>query len=113
MKYKDLRDFIELLEKQGELKRTQYKADPYLEITEICDRTLKQEGPAILFEQPKNSSIPLLGNLFGTPHRVALGMGAESVSAPTNPTLADYMDYLHGCFGRSSLASGTIAVCRR
>ena len=81
MKYKDLRDFINLLELQGELKRTQYRADPYLEITEICDRTLKQEGPAILFEQPKDSSIPLLGNLFGTPHRVALGMGAESVSA--------------------------------
>ncbi len=81
MKYKDLRDFIDLLEQQGELKRTQYPADPYLEITEICDRTLKQEGPAILFEQPKNSSVPLLGNLFGTPHRVALGMGAESVSA--------------------------------
>ncbi|MCK5354159.1 MAG: 4-hydroxy-3-polyprenylbenzoate decarboxylase, partial [Methyloprofundus sp.] len=56
-------------------------ADPYLEITEICARTLKQEGPALLFENPKNSSIPLLGNLFGTPHRVALGMGADSVDA--------------------------------
>jgi 4-hydroxy-3-polyprenylbenzoate decarboxylase len=81
MKYKDLRDFINLLEKQGELKRIQYPADPYLEITEICARTLKQEGPALLFENPKNSSIPLLGNLFGTPLRVALGMGADSVGA--------------------------------
>ncbi len=81
MKYNDLRDFIDLLEKKGELKRIQYPADPYLEITEICDRTLKQEGPALLFENPKNSSIPLLGNLFGTPHRVALGMGAETVEA--------------------------------
>ena len=81
MKYKDLRDFIDLLEKQDELKRIQYPADPYLEITEICARTLKQEGPALLFENPKNSSIPLLGNLFGTPHRVALGMGADSVDA--------------------------------
>ncbi len=81
MKYKDLRDFINLLEKQDELKRIQYPADPYLEITEICARTLKQEGPALLFENPKNSSIPLLGNLFGTPHRVALGMGADSVDA--------------------------------
>lgn len=81
MKYKDLRDFIDLLEQRGELKRTQFPADPYLEITEICDRTLRQEGPAILFEQPKDSTIPLLGNLFGTPHRVALGMGAESVSS--------------------------------
>ena len=81
MKYRDLRDFIKQLEKQGELKRIQYAADPYLEITEICDRTLKQEGPALLFEQPKGYSVPLLGNLFGTPHRVAMGMGAESVSA--------------------------------
>lgn len=81
MKYNDLRDFINLLEKKGELKRIQYPADPYLEITEICDRTLKQEGPALLFENPKNSSIPLLGNLFGTPRRVALGMGAETVEA--------------------------------
>ena len=81
MKYKDLRDFINLLEEKGELKRIRYPADPYLEITEICDRTLKQEGPALLFENPKNSSIPLLGNLFGTPHRVALGMGADSVDS--------------------------------
>ncbi|MGR9045306.1 MAG: 4-hydroxy-3-polyprenylbenzoate decarboxylase [Gammaproteobacteria bacterium] len=81
MKYRDLRDFIKQLEKQGELKRIRYAADPYLEITEICDRTLKQEGPALLFEQPKGYSVPLLGNLFGTPHRVAMGMGAESVTA--------------------------------
>jgi 4-hydroxy-3-polyprenylbenzoate decarboxylase len=81
MKYKDLRDFIKLLENQGELKRIQYPADPLLEITEICDRTLKQQGPALLFESPKGYSVPLLGNLFGTPHRVALGMGAETVDA--------------------------------
>ncbi|MGR9100833.1 MAG: UbiD family decarboxylase domain-containing protein, partial [Gammaproteobacteria bacterium] len=81
MKYKDLRGFLDQLEKKGELKRIDYPADPYLEITEICDRTLKREGPALLFENPKNSSVPLLGNLFGTPHRVALGMGAESVEA--------------------------------
>lgn len=81
MKYHDLRDFIKQLEKQGELKRIQYPADPYLEITEICDRTLKHEGPALLFEKPKGYSVPLLGNLFGTPHRVAMGMGADSVNA--------------------------------
>ncbi|PKM13053.1 MAG: 4-hydroxy-3-polyprenylbenzoate decarboxylase [Gammaproteobacteria bacterium HGW-Gammaproteobacteria-3] len=81
MKYRDLRDFIKQLEKQGELKRIRYPADPYLEITEICDRTLKQQGPALLFEQPKGYAMPLLGNLFGTAHRVAMGMGAESVSA--------------------------------
>ncbi|GAB4272295.1 MAG: 4-hydroxy-3-polyprenylbenzoate decarboxylase [Methylomicrobium sp.] len=81
MKYHDLRDFIAQLEKQGELKRVQYPADPVLEITEICNRTLQQGGPALLFEKPKGHSVPLLGNLFGTPHRVAMGMGADSVEA--------------------------------
>jgi 4-hydroxy-3-polyprenylbenzoate decarboxylase len=81
MKYRDLRDFIEQLEGRGELKRIRVPVDPYLEVTEICDRTLRAGGPALLFEQPKGSSIPLLGNLFGTPKRVALGMGEESVEA--------------------------------
>ncbi len=81
MKYHDLRDFLRLLEQRGELKRIGLEVDPRLEITEICDRTLKAEGPALLFENPKGSAIPLLGNLFGTPERVALGMGAESVEA--------------------------------
>jgi 4-hydroxy-3-polyprenylbenzoate decarboxylase len=76
MKYRDLRDFITQLEKQGELKRV----DPYLEMTEICDRTLKQGGPALLFENPTGHNIPVLANLFGTPRRVAMGMGAESVT---------------------------------
>lgn len=80
MKYHDLRDFIKQLEKQGELKRVHYEANPHLEITEICDRTLKQQGPALLFERPKGYNIPLLGNLFGTPRRVAMGMGADSVT---------------------------------
>lgn len=81
MKYNDLRDFIEQLEKLGELKRISVEVDPYLEITEICDRTLRAEGPALLFENVKGSKVPVLGNLFGTPRRVALGMGADSVSA--------------------------------
>jgi len=81
MKYKDLRDFIKQLEKQGELKRITVEVDPVLEMTEICDRTLKQGGPALLFENPKGSNIPVLANLFGTPHRVAMGMGADSVTA--------------------------------
>jgi len=79
MKYKDLRDFIAQLEKEGELKRVKVPVDPYLEMTEICDRTLKQGGPALLFENPVGSNIPVLGNLFGTAHRVAMGMGADSV----------------------------------
>jgi 4-hydroxy-3-polyprenylbenzoate decarboxylase len=81
MKYRDLRDFIGQLEARGELKRISVPVDPYLEVTEICDRTLRAGGPALLFEQPKGASMPLLGNLFGTPRRVALGMGEESVDA--------------------------------
>lgn len=81
MKYADLRDFMLQLEKGGELKRIATPVDPYLEITEICDRTLRKEGPALLFEQPKNHSVPLLANLFGTPKRVALGMGADNTAA--------------------------------
>ena len=80
MKYHDLRDFIKQLEKQGELKRISVPVDPYLEMTEICDRTLKQGGPALLFENPTGYNIPVLANLFGTPRRVAMGMGAESVT---------------------------------
>ncbi|MGH8552103.1 MAG: UbiD family decarboxylase, partial [Methylococcales bacterium] len=81
MKYRDLRDFIAQLESIGELKRTAVEVDPHLEVTEICDRTLRKGGPAILFEKPKGFEIPLLANLFGSPERVAMGMGESSVSA--------------------------------
>ncbi|EGG94841.1 3-polyprenyl-4-hydroxybenzoate carboxy-lyase [gamma proteobacterium IMCC1989] len=81
MKYKDLRDFIDQLEKQGELKRISTPVDPNLEMTEICDRTLRAQGPALLFENPIGHNIPVLANLFGTPKRVAMGMGEDSVEA--------------------------------
>ena len=81
MKYNDLRDFIAQLEHQGELKRVTTEVDPRLEMTEICDRVLRAEGPAILFEKPKGHAIPVLANLFGTPRRVAMGMGEDSVEA--------------------------------
>jgi len=81
MNYKDLRDFIAKLEKLGELKRISVEVDPHLEMTEICDRVLREKGPALLFENPKGYSIPVLANLFGTPKRVALGMGQDSVEA--------------------------------
>ncbi|MEK6748298.1 MAG: 4-hydroxy-3-polyprenylbenzoate decarboxylase [Pseudomonadota bacterium] len=81
MKYHDLRDFIQGLERQGELKRVSMEVDPYLEMTEICDRVLRNQGPALLFENPKGHTIPVLGNLFGTPRRVALGMGEDNVAA--------------------------------
>ena len=81
MKYKDLRDFIKQLEAKGELVRVSHEVDPNLEMTEICDRTLKAGGPAILFENPKGFDTPVLANLFGTPKRVAMGMGEDSVEA--------------------------------
>jgi 4-hydroxy-3-polyprenylbenzoate decarboxylase len=81
MIYTDLRDFLAKLEGENELKRIKVEVDPRLEMTEICDRTLRAGGPALLFERPAGHSIPVLGNLFGTPRRVALGMGRDSVGA--------------------------------
>ncbi|MCP5300459.1 MAG: 4-hydroxy-3-polyprenylbenzoate decarboxylase [Chromatiaceae bacterium] len=81
MKYRDLRDFLQQLEARGQLRRIHAEVDPHLEMTEICDRTLRAGGPALLFENPRGHTIPVLGNLFGTPERVALGMGEESVTA--------------------------------
>src|SRR4249920_1212819 len=81
MKYHDLRDFVAQLEKLGELKRIAVEVSPHLEITEICDRVLRAGGPALLFERPKGHTMPVLANLFGTPRRVAMGMGEESVDA--------------------------------
>src|SRR5471030_242300 len=89
MPYSDLRDFIAQLEALGELKRVTIAVDPHLEMTEICDRVLKANGPAILFERPRGFDgidgrphIPVLGNLFGTPRRVALAMGAAADDDP-------------------------------
>ncbi|MDJ0878064.1 MAG: 4-hydroxy-3-polyprenylbenzoate decarboxylase [Halieaceae bacterium] len=81
MKYADLRGFIDFLEARGELKRITAEVDPNLEMTEICDRTLRARGPALLFENPKGFNTPVLGNLFGTEERVALGMGQDSIEA--------------------------------
>ena len=81
MKYNDLRDFIQQLESAGQLKRVAVEIDPNLQMTEVCDRTLRAEGPALLFENPKGFRIPVLANLFGTPQRVAMGMGEESPEA--------------------------------
>ena len=79
MQLTDLRSFVQHLEQQGELKRISEEVDPHLEMTEIADRVLRAGGPALLFENPKGSKVPVLANLFGTPQRVALGMGQSSV----------------------------------
>ena len=80
MIYTDLRDFISQLQEMGELKRVSSPVSPHLEMTEVCDRVLRAGGPALLFEHPTGFTMPVLGNLFGTPKRVALGMGADDVS---------------------------------
>ena len=80
MAFKDLREFINLLEQKGELIRITAEVDPVLEITEVADRTLRSNGPALLFENPKGHSIPLLANLFGNTKRIALAMGQEDIS---------------------------------
>src|SRR6266700_7133633 len=74
---RDLRDWIALLEREGELVRVGAEVDPDLEITEIVDRTVRAGGPAILFENPKGASHPLLINQFGTERRMCLAFGVE------------------------------------
>ena len=80
MKYRDLRDFAANLEGFGELRRVTAPVSPNLEMTALADRVLRQAGPALLFENPTGYRVPVLANLFGTPHRVALGMGAVDIS---------------------------------
>jgi len=79
MAYRDLREFIAQLEHMGELKRVSAPVSPHLEMTALCDRALRAGGPALLFENPTGHRIPVLGNLFGTTRRVALGMGVADV----------------------------------
>jgi len=79
MQYRDLRDFLGQLETRGLLRHVTAEVSPKLEMTEICDRTLRAGGPALLFERPAGHDIPVLGNLFGTPQRVALALGRDSV----------------------------------
>ncbi|WP_024902041.1 UbiD family decarboxylase [Robbsia andropogonis] len=90
MKYQDLRDFAGQLERLGELRRVQAGVSTHLEITQVCERALQAGGPALLFEQVHGASsvgtststgkstMPVLGNLFGTTRRVALGMGIDA-----------------------------------
>ncbi|BDR12072.1 4-hydroxy-3-polyprenylbenzoate decarboxylase [Vibrio sp. STUT-A11] len=79
MSFKDLREFIDYLEQKGLLKRISHPVKPAYEMTEISDRTLRAGGPALLFENPIGYDVPVLTNLFGTPERVAIGMGREDV----------------------------------
>jgi len=88
MAYTDLRGFLAQLEALGELKRVELPVSPRLEMTELCDRTLRAGGPALLFEKPEGFDMPVLGNLFGTVRRIALAMGRDADAAP-EPALRD------------------------
>ena len=79
MAYTDLRDFIRALEKNGELKRIPFEVDPYLEITEFADRSVKNGGPALLFEKPKGSRIPVLVNAFASSKRMQIALEVDNV----------------------------------
>jgi 4-hydroxy-3-polyprenylbenzoate decarboxylase len=74
MAYRDLRDFMEALEERGLLRRVGGEVDPYLEVTEILDRTVKAGGPALLFERVKGSPFPMVGNLFGSQERMEMAL---------------------------------------
>ncbi len=79
MALNDLRDFIRALEKNGELKRIPFEVDPYLEITEFADRSVKQKGPALLFEKPKGSTVPVLINAFASMRRMEIALGVDNI----------------------------------
>jgi len=82
--YRGLREFIRRLEKEGELKRISVEVDPVLEITEITDRVTKAGGPALLFERPKGSRVPVAINLLGSHRRVNLALEVDGLDDVAN-----------------------------
>jgi 4-hydroxy-3-polyprenylbenzoate decarboxylase len=121
MPAKDLRDWISLLEREGELVRVGAEVDPDLEITEIVDRTVKVGGPALLFERPKGSQHPLLINQFGTERRMCLAFGVEhldDVARKVSDVLemqppAGLMDKVRGLQKLKSIADSMPQTVRR
>src|ERR1700681_4606076 len=91
MAYADLRDFIRALEQSGELKRIPFEVDPHLEITEFADRSVKGQGPALLFEKPKGSSVPVLINAFASMRRLGRALEVDSLDAIA-ARISEYLD---------------------
>ena len=117
----DLREWIALLERSGELVRVQAEVDPYLEVTEIVDRTVRAGGPALLFERPKGSRLPLLVNQFGTERRMCLAFGVDRLDDVATK-LADVLemqppaglaDKLRGLRQLKSIADSRPSTVRR
>jgi 4-hydroxy-3-polyprenylbenzoate decarboxylase len=102
--YRDLRDFLSQLEKQGELKRIEIEVDPILEIPEITDRVTKSGGPALLFERPRGSHIPLVINLLGSERRICLALEVERLDEVA-ARIQSYLDFQspQGWFDRLKL----------
>ena len=104
MAYRDLRDFLKKLEKEGELERISAEVDPVLEITEVSDRVMKAGGPALLFEHPRGSKIPAVTNLVGSERRMNLALevdALEDVSGRISSILA--MQSPEGMLGRMKM----------
>ena len=117
MGYRDLRDFLSQLERSGELKRVRAEVDPYLEMTEVCDRVLKSGGPALLFEKPKGHSIPVLGKacacavLTRTPPSTPVARTVQMTSRLTPAMVLSFRDRVHSASNwqkRYHSAAGTI-----
>src|SRR5579864_6387254 len=91
MAYSDLRDFIAALEKNKELRRIPFEVDPILEITEFADRAVKGGGPALLFENPKGSPIPVFINGFASLRKMQLALEVDSVETVAH-RIAEYLE---------------------
>jgi len=91
MAYKDLREFIAALDKAGELKRIPFEVDPELEMTAFADRSVKQNGPALLFEKPKGSSVPVLLNAFASMKRMEIALEVDSVDVVAR-RISEYLE---------------------
>ena len=91
MAYNDLGEFLSKLEAAGELKRIDFEVDPVLEMTEFADRAVKNGGPALLFEKPKGSSIPVAMNLFASRRRMELALEVASVDEIAR-RISDYLE---------------------
>ena len=99
MAFRDLREFIKLLEQRGELVRIKTPVNPELEITEIADRVSKGpigQNKALLFDQVLGSSMPLLINAFGSPRRMAWALGVDDLDE-LNRKLAAVIDMRFQC----------------
>ena len=107
MAYKDIREFIAVLEAAGELRRVATRVSAELEITEICDRVVKSGGPALLFENVEGSECPLLINAYGTRRRMGMAIGeTDDIARRVEEILVVYkMHRRHGRLTRQTTAS--------